>query len=85
MGPPVGGRPSWGGWTSGRSFATLRDNDGNMEAARDYLDLPARLMDAAVTYYGAYKGEIDEEIDANDREADEAYAAWLAGREAVGS
>jgi hypothetical protein len=47
------------------------------------LELPLGLVQAAVAYYGAYPGEIDEWIDLNEREAAEAHAAWLAGQAAL--
>jgi uncharacterized protein (DUF433 family) len=59
------------------------DNDGDVAAAADYLELPLGLVHAAVTYYGAYRDEIDEWIEANRRESEEAHAAWLAGRAAL--
>ena len=61
----------------------LRDNDGDVAAAADYLELPLGLVQAAVTYYGAYPEEIDEWIEANRREREEAHAAWLAGQAAL--
>src|ERR1700754_61058 len=33
--------------------ATARDNDGELAAAAEYLELPLGLVQAAVTYYGA--------------------------------
>lgn len=48
--------------------ATIKDNDGNREAAADYLSLPLLLVDAAHDYYLAFPDEIDERIRRN-REA----------------
>jgi len=45
--------------------------------------VPLGLVQAAITYYGAYTGEIDQWIDSNDQEAAEAHAAWMAGQAAV--
>ena len=64
--------------------ATVRDNGGDVRAAAEYLEMPLGLVQAAVTYYGAYPDEIDEWIRLNEREADEARAAWLAGQAALG-
>jgi uncharacterized protein (DUF433 family) len=61
----------------------LRDNDGDEHAASDYLEIPLGLIQAAVAYYGAYPGEIDEWIELNARESDTARAAWLAGQAAL--
>ncbi len=64
--------------------ATVRDNGGDVREAAEYLEMPMGLVQAAVTYYGAYPEEIDEWIGLNEREADEAHAAWLAGQAALG-
>src|SRR3954468_14679155 len=54
-------------------IATVRDNDGDVTAAADYLELPLGLVQAAVTYYGAFRDEIDEWIERNKREAAEVH------------
>jgi uncharacterized protein (DUF433 family) len=61
----------------------VRDNEGDVGASADYLELPLGLVQAAVAYYGAHPGEIDEWIEANRRETEQAHAAWLAGQAAV--
>jgi hypothetical protein len=63
--------------------ATVRDNDGNIADAADYLETSPGLVQAAVTYYGAYPEEIDEWIESNEQEAAAAHAAWLAGQRAL--
>lgn len=40
-------------------------------------------MQAAIAYYGAHTGEIDEQIEANEQETAEAHAACLAGQAAL--
>lgn len=65
-------------------IATVRDNSGDAEEAAAYLEIPRSLVDAAVTYYGGYRAETDEWIELNEREAEEARSAWLAGRRAIG-
>src|SRR5206468_2840333 len=37
----------------------VRDNAGDVGAAADYLELPLGLLQAAVSYYGAFPEEID--------------------------
>jgi uncharacterized protein (DUF433 family) len=64
-------------------IAVVRDNDGEAAEAASYLETPLGLVQAAITYYGAYTDEIDELIQDNEREAAEAYAAYLAGQAAV--
>ena len=64
-------------------IATVRDNDGDLAESARYLDMPLGLVQAAVSYYGAYTDEIDEWINANERDAAEAHAAWTAGQAAI--
>jgi uncharacterized protein (DUF433 family) len=64
-------------------IAVVRANGADTRAAADYLELPLGLVQAAVTYYGAYAHEIDEWIELNRRESEQAHAAWLAGQAAV--
>jgi uncharacterized protein (DUF433 family) len=63
--------------------AAVRDNDGDAAETARYLEIPLGLVQAAITYYGAYTGEIDQWIEANEQEAAEARAAWMAGKAAV--
>jgi uncharacterized protein (DUF433 family) len=64
-------------------IATVRDNSGDAAEAARYLEIPLGLVQAAITYYGAYREEIDEWIELNAQEAVEAHAAWAAGQAAV--
>lgn len=64
-------------------IAVVRDNGGKATKAARYLEIPLGLVQAAIAYYGAYTAEIDEQIDANERETAEAHAAYLAGQAAV--
>jgi uncharacterized protein (DUF433 family) len=64
-------------------IATVRDNGGDIAEAARYLEIPLGLVQAAVTYYGAYTDEIDQWIEVNAQEAAEAHAAWAAGKNAV--
>src|SRR5215468_8683030 len=63
--------------------AAVRDNGGNIAEASRYLEMPQGLVQAAVSYYGAYPGEIDLWIELNEQEAAAAHAAYAAGRAAV--
>jgi hypothetical protein len=63
--------------------ATVRDNDGDLAEAARYLEMPLGLVQAAVSYYGAYPDEIDQWIYLNEQEAAEAHAAYAAGQSAV--
>jgi hypothetical protein len=64
-------------------IATVRDNGGDIAEAARYLEIPLGLVQAAVTYYGAYADEIDQWIEVNAQEAAEVHAAWAAGKNAV--
>jgi hypothetical protein len=75
---PLGGKSA----VSTASSPRVRAESAAAEAAR-YLEIPLGLVQAAVTYYGAYRDEIDQWIEANEQEAAEASAAWSAGQAAV--
>jgi len=64
-------------------IAAVRDNDGDIAETARYLEIPLGLVQAAVTYYGAYTDEVDQWIQANEQEAAEAHSAWMAGQSAV--
>ena len=64
-------------------IAAVRDNDGDAAETARYLELSLGLVQAAISYYGAYRDEIDQWIESNEQEAAEAYAAWSAGQDAV--
>jgi uncharacterized protein (DUF433 family) len=61
----------------------VRDNGGDAAETARYLEIPLGLVQAAITYYGAYTAEIDQAIQANQEEAAEAHAAYLAGQAAL--
>lgn len=61
----------------------IQENEGDLAAAAEYLRKPVGALQAAVSYYGAYPDEIDEWIEANRREAEEARVAFLAGQAAL--
>jgi uncharacterized protein (DUF433 family) len=64
-------------------IATIRDNDGSIAQAADYLEVPAGLVEAAVAYYGEYKAEIDREIELNEAEYERGRTAATAGEQAL--
>lgn len=63
--------------------ATVRDNEGSSPAAAEYLAIPVGLVQAAVSYYGEFRDEIDREIERNDIEYERGRAAAAAGEHAV--
>jgi uncharacterized protein (DUF433 family) len=64
-------------------IATVRDNDGSIARAAEYLQMPAGLVEAAVAYYGEYRDEIDREINLNEAEYERGQAAAAAGEQAL--
>ena len=64
-------------------IAAVRDNAGDAAETARYLELPLGLVQAAISYYGAYQDEIDQWIQANEQQTAEAHASWSAGQDAV--
>lgn len=64
-------------------IATVQDNGGSLAQAAEYLGVPAGLVEAAVTYYGEYRDEIDEQIERNEAEYERGRAAVAAGEQAL--
>jgi uncharacterized protein (DUF433 family) len=64
-------------------IAAVHDNDGDAAETARYLELPQGLVQAAISYYDAYRDEIDQWIEANEQQVAEAHAAWSAGQDAV--
>ena len=64
-------------------IATVRDNDGSVPLAAQYLQVPAGLVEAAAAYYGEYRDEIDTEIQSNESEYQRGRAAAAAGEQAL--
>ena len=66
-------------------IATIRDNNGSMAEAAEYLQIPAGLVEAAVAYYGESRDEIDRESELNEAEYERGRAAAAAGEQALRS
>jgi uncharacterized protein (DUF433 family) len=64
-------------------IAVVKDNEGDIPATADYLEMPLGLVQAAVAYYGAYPNEINQWIELNEQEVAEAHTAFMAGQAAV--
>jgi len=64
-------------------IATVRDNNGSIPEAAEYLEVPAGLVEAAVAYYGEYRDEIDRDIEINEAEYERGQAAIVAGEQAL--
>lgn len=44
-------------------IATVRQNEGSVEEAADYLEVPTEQVEACVSYYADYKDEVDAWIE----------------------
>jgi len=64
---------------------TARENENDLAATASYLEIPLGLVEAAISYYGAYREEIDGQIELNRAEWERGYAAWEAGQRALAS
>jgi uncharacterized protein (DUF433 family) len=56
----------------------VRANDGSVERAAEYLNIPVALVAAAVAYRADHAAEIDGWIERNRELGDREYARWLA-------
>jgi uncharacterized protein (DUF433 family) len=64
-------------------ISVVRDNAGDVRAAAEYLELSLGLVQAAVSYYGSFTEEVDDWIELNAREIEDAHATWAAGQAAL--
>lgn len=64
-------------------IATVRDNGGSIAEAAAYLPVPTGLIEAAVSYYGEHREEIDREIELNEAEYERGRAAAADGQRAL--
>ena len=56
--------------------ATLRANDGDVDASADYLTVDPRLVRAALDYYAEFADEVDADAVHADRVAEGERARW---------
>lgn len=64
-------------------IAAVRDNHNDLDEAAAALEIAPGLVQAAVSYYGEYRDEIDAEVALNRAEWERGYAAWEAGKKAL--
>lgn len=65
------------------AIATIRQNDGSIPDAAEYLEVPVEQLEAATRYYGEYTEEIDKQIERSRVAAERERERWLKGREAL--
>lgn len=64
-------------------IATVRDNNASVAEAAAYLQIPPGLIEAAVSYYGDYRDEMDEEIELTEAECQRGREATRSPRLAL--
>lgn len=74
----IGGPDVW------EAVALAQANAGDLAETAAYLEMRLGLVQAAASYYAAYPQEVDERIERNRRETQEAHAAYTAARQALG-
>jgi uncharacterized protein (DUF433 family) len=57
-------------------IATLRGEDGSVEAAAEYLGIDVRAVRAALAYYADFADEVDQDLEAAAALAREERARW---------
>ena len=62
---------------------TIRQNDGSVEEAASYLEVPVELVEAAARYYGEYTEEVDGLIERARLAAERERERWNRQREAL--
>ena len=63
---------------------TIRQNDGSVADAAEYLEVPAEQVEAAARYYAEYKGEVDELIERAEHAAERERERARRQQEALG-
>lgn len=64
-------------------IATVRAHDGDIDATATYLDVPARVVRAVLSYYADFSDEVDVDASWAARLADEERARWERERAAL--
>jgi uncharacterized protein (DUF433 family) len=65
------------------AVTTIRQNEGSVEQAAGYLEIPVEQLEAAARYYGEYTDEVDELIERSRRAAERERQLWRRGQEAL--
>ncbi|MGE5282172.1 MAG: hypothetical protein ACM3N0_07610 [Chloroflexota bacterium] len=65
------------------AIETIRQNDGSVEEAASYLEIPVEQLEAAARYYGEYADEVDALIERSRAAGERERELWRQGREAL--
>jgi uncharacterized protein (DUF433 family) len=64
-------------------ITTIRQSDGSVEQAADYLEVPIEQLEAAARYYADYKDEVDALIERGRLAAERERERWRRQQEAL--
>lgn len=64
-------------------ITTIRQNDGSVAQAAEYLEVPAEQLEAAARYYADYKAEVDALIERGRLAAERERERWRRQQEAL--
>lgn len=65
------------------AITTIRQNDGSIAGAAEYLEVPVGQLEAAVRYYADYKDEVDALIERGRLAAERERERWRRQQEAL--
>lgn len=65
------------------AITTIRQNDGSVAGAAEYLEVPVEQLEAAVRYYADYKDEVDALIERGRLAAERERERWRRQQEAL--
>jgi uncharacterized protein (DUF433 family) len=65
------------------AITTIRQNEGSVEEAASYLEIPVAQLEAAARYYGEYREEVDALIERSRLAAERERERWTKGQEAL--
>ena len=65
------------------AITTIRQNEGSVERAAEYLESPVEQLEAAVRYYGEYTDEVDDLIERSRLAAERERERWRRGQAAL--
>lgn len=63
--------------------STIKQNDNSVEDAAEYLEMPIEHIDACLSYYADYKGEIDAWIERSQTVAERERERWERRQQAL--
>jgi uncharacterized protein (DUF433 family) len=64
------------------AIESIRQNDGSVEEAASYLEIPVEQLEAAARYYGEFTDEVDELIERSRAASERERERWRRSYEA---